>query len=228
MSPRAGAAQEGDSLVEAAYKTMRARILDNVWAPGFQAMEQELSLQLGMSRTPVHEALVRLANESLVEIVPRRGMRVLPVSAAEMQEIYQILTALEGLAAELLAARRPPQAELKPLVAATRAMEKALAQHDLDAWAAADERFHEQLVAMAGNKLLVDAVALHRDRSHRARMFTLRLRPAPVNSTKEHMALVECLRRGDAAGAAAVNRQHRERASRELVAIFERYRLQQL
>jgi DNA-binding GntR family transcriptional regulator len=59
-------------------------------------------------------------------------------------------------------------------------------------------------------------------------MFTLRLRPKPVNSTKEHMAMVERLRAGDAAGAAAVTRAHRERANRELVAIFEHFKLAQM
>ena len=76
------------SLVDAAYQGIRRRILDNVWAPGFQAMEQEVALELGMSRTPVREALIRLAKEGLVEVVPRRGMRVLPVSPTDMREIY--------------------------------------------------------------------------------------------------------------------------------------------
>ncbi|MEP7299587.1 MAG: GntR family transcriptional regulator, partial [Burkholderiales bacterium] len=66
------------------------------------------------------------------------------------------------------------------------------------------------------------------DRAHRARMFSLKLRPKPVNSTHEHMALVERLRAGDAKGAAKVNRAHRARASRELLAIFEHYRLAQM
>lgn len=61
-----------------------------------------------------------------------------------------------------------------------------------------------------------------------SRMFTLRLRPKPVNSTQEHMALLERIRAGDAPGAIDVNRAHRARATRELVTIFERYRLQQL
>ena len=66
------------------------------------------------------------------------------------------------------------------------------------------------------------------DRAHRARMFTLRLRPKPVNSTRDHMQMVERLLAGDAEGAAEVTRAHRERASRELVEIFERYKLAQL
>ena len=228
MSRTLVANHDGVSMVDAAYKDMHRRILDNIWAPGHQALEQEIALQLGMSRTPVREALIRLANEGLVEVIPRRGMRVLPVSAIDMREIYEILGALESVAAEMLAARKPSEAELEPLIVATRAMEKALNAEDLDAWAKADESFHEQLVTMAGNKLLAEAVFSHWDRAHRARMFTLRLRPKPVNSTKEHMALVERLRQGDAAGAAAVNREHRQRASRELLSIFERFRLQQM
>ncbi|WP_295854074.1 GntR family transcriptional regulator [uncultured Xylophilus sp.] len=213
---------------DATYDALRRRILDNAWPPGHQALEQEIALELGVSRTPVREALIRLEREGLVQVIPRRGMRVLPMSATDMRELYEILTALESLAAETLANRKPSDAELAPLLQATDAMEQALARDDLDAWAAADEDFHARLVTLAGNRLLAEAVFGHWDRAHRARMFTLRLRPAPVHSTQEHRALVECLRAGDSAGAAAVNRAHRQRASRELLAIFERYRLQQL
>jgi DNA-binding GntR family transcriptional regulator len=215
-------------LVEQAYQEIRARILDNLWSPGYQALEQEVALALGMSRTPVHEALMRLQQEGLVEVAPRRGMRVLPVSPTDMREIYEILTALECMAAEILGKRKPSAIELRPLVEATGAMEAALGRDDLDAWARADETFHQALVKLAGNKMLLDTVMGYWDRAHRARMFTLRLRPKPVNSTQEHMQLVDMLAAGDGAGAALVNRAHRERASRELLAIFERYRLQQL
>jgi DNA-binding GntR family transcriptional regulator len=218
----------GLSLVDAAYMQIRRRILDNAWPPGHRALEQEVAQALGMSRTPVREALMRLQNEGLVEVIPRHGMRVLPVSPADMREIYQILTALECMAAELLASRKPADKDLKPLVDATRAMDKALKAEDLDAWAAADERFHAHLVDLAGNRQLQATVLNYWDRAHRARMFTLRLRPKPVNSTKEHMQMVERLRAGDATGAAAVTRAHRERANRELVAIFERFKLAQM
>ncbi|MEN9627555.1 MAG: hypothetical protein RJA10_782 [Pseudomonadota bacterium] len=213
------------SLVDAAYEQIRRRILDNLWPPGHRALEQEVALALGMSRTPVREALVRLQSEGLVEVVPRHGMRVLPVSPTDMREIYEILTALECMAAELLARRRPSDAELQPLDEATDDMDRALAQDNLDAWARADEQFHAQLLDLAGNRRLQATVMNHWDRAHRARMFSLRLRPKPVNSTREHRALVERLRAGDAEGAAAVNRAHRERANRELLSIFEHYKL---
>lgn len=216
------------SRVEAAYAAIRRRILDNVYPPGHQALEADLAADLAISRTPVREALIRLAHEGLVEVIPRHGMRVLPVSPTDMREIYVVLTALESAAAELLALRKPTETELAPLVAATRDMSDALAADDLDAWATADERFHRSLVELAGNRTLIDAVARLGDRSHRARMFTLRLRPKPQHSTHEHMAMLERIRAGDARGAVEVNRAHRERASVELLAIFERYRLQQM
>jgi DNA-binding GntR family transcriptional regulator len=181
-----------------------------------------------MSRTPVREALMRLSNDGLVEVIPRHGMRVLPVSPADMVEIYEILTALECMAAELLARRKPSAAELKPLVDATKAMDRALKAQDLDAWAMADERFHAQLLDLAGNRQLQATVMNYWDRAHRARMFSLRLRPTPVNSTKEHMEMVERLLAGDMDGASKVTRSHRERASKELLSIFERYKLAQL
>ena len=215
-------------MVYAAYEQIRRRILDNVWPPGHRALEQEVALELGMSRTPVREALLQLQNEGLVEVIPRHGVRVLPVSPTDMREIYEILTALECMAAELLARRKPGDDELQPLIAATDAMDAALKIDDLDAWAQADERFHAQLLELAANRQLQATVFNYWDRAHRARMFSLRLRPAPVNSTREHMQLVERLRAGDPEGAAAVNRAHRERANRELLAIFERYKLAQM
>jgi DNA-binding GntR family transcriptional regulator len=225
---KAQPASPSASLVDQAYEQIRRRILDNVWPPGHRALEQEVALALGMSRTPVREALARLRNEGLVEVIPRHGMRVLPVSPTDMREIYEILTALECMAAELLARRKPSAQALEPLVAATKAMDKALKAEQLDAWAAADEQFHAQLLALAGNRQLQATAMNYWDRAHRARMFTLRLRPKPVNSTKEHRQMVERLREGDAEGAARVTRAHRERANRELVAIFEHFKLAQM
>jgi DNA-binding GntR family transcriptional regulator len=216
------------SLAESAYQTMRRRILDNAWPPGYRALEQELALELGMSRTPVREALIRLQREGLVEVIPRHGMSVLPVSADDMRDIYEMLTALEAMAAELAVRRQPGEAQLKPLLDASRDMGRALKADDLEAWAAADESFHRHLVALSGNRLLVDAVQNCWDRAHRARMVTLRMRPKPTHSTREHMDVVEKIRAGDARAAFDAHRAHRERGARELLAILDQYRLKNL
>lgn len=215
-------------MVDAAYAQIRRRILDVVWSPGYQVLEQDVAIELNMSRTPVREAMIRLQREGLLEVIPRHGMRVLPVSPSDMRELYQVLTALECMAAELLALRKPSDTDLMPLIAATTAMDEALKTDDLDAWAIADENFHAMLVDLSGNRQLKETVLNYWDRAHRARMFTLRLRPKPTNSTQEHMQMVECLLAGDVNGAAEITRSHRERANRELVAIFERYKLAQM
>ena len=215
-------------MVEHAYDTIRRRILDNVYQPGAPALESELAAELGISRTPLREALIRLQNEGLIEIIPRHGMRVRPVSATDMKEIYEVLTALESYAVELVARRKPTPSEIKPLVDATRAMTRALKAKNLEAWAQADEAFHKYLIEACGNRLLVDAIQQYCDRAHRALMFSVRLRPRLETSAKEHMALVDRLSKGDVVGAVEVNRAHRERANRELLAIFEQFRLQQM
>ena len=217
-----------ETMPEAAYKAIRANILDNQWAPGFYATEQEVADQLSMSRTPVREALMRLQQEGLVEVVPRHGMHVLPVSPADMKEIYEVLTSLESTAAELTAARHLDRDELKPLEEASAAMDAALKRDDLDAWAKADEAFHKLLLDLCGNQLLKQMVLRTWDRAHRARMVTLRLRPKPVNSTREHRALVKAIRQGDPAAAREVQRAHRERAGTELLDLLQRLGLQRL
>lgn len=224
----AAAVTPAHSMAEAAYRTIRQRILDNAWAPGTQALESALALELGMSRTPLREALLRLEAEGLVAVIPRHGMRVLPVSPGDMREIYQVLSSLESTAAELVARARPPAAELAPLEKASRDMEKALRRDDLDAWAEADERFHRHLVELCGNAKLAAIVFNHWDRAHRARMVTLRMRARPLRSTREHLAIVAAIRRGDAVRAGALYRAHRERAGAELTALLERHRLSQL
>ena len=218
----------GRRLAGAAYRMMRQRVIDNVWPPGYRALEQELALELGMSRTPVREALVRLQQEGLVELIARHGMTVLPVSADDMRDIYEMLTALEAMAAELAVRRRPSEAQLKPLLDAARDTERALKADDLDAWAAADESFHRHLVALSGNRLIIDATQNCWDRAHRAGTVTLRMRPKPTASAREHMDVVEKIRAGDGRAAFEAQRAHRERGARELLAILEHYRLKTL
>lgn len=213
---------------EAAYEQLKAEILNNELPPGFQAMEPELALKFGVSRTTIREALIRLAAEGLVEMVPRRGARVLPLRADDMREIYQVFTALEPEAAASVAGTNPSEEDLRPLVDATTAMEKALETEDLEAWAAADDLFHRSLLDLNGNKRVEQFVSSLLDQAHRARMVTLRLRDVPTKSTAEHRELLKFLRNGDAENARRCFRHHRERAARELLSVLEKYKLAQL
>jgi DNA-binding GntR family transcriptional regulator len=224
----ADAATSALSFPESAYQAIRANILDNKWSPGFQATELEIATRLSMSRTPIHEALMRLQQEGLVEVVPRHGMRVLPVSPSDMKEIYEVLRSLEATAAELAAARKLSAAELRPLEEASEAMDAALKADDLDAWARADEAFHAHLLDLSGNRMLRQMVLNIWDRAHRARMVTLRLRPKPVHSTREHRALVKAIKQGNPAAAGELQRDHRDRAGGELVQLLQRLGLHTL
>jgi DNA-binding GntR family transcriptional regulator len=221
-------ARAGERSTEVAYQWLRQRILDNEFAPGTQILEQTLADQIGISRTPVREALIELQQDGLVEIVPRHGVRILPLSPDDMREIYAILTNLEPMAAEELARRRPSTAVIAPLVDACDAMEKAVATGDRDAWAKADEKFHLALLELCGNRRLTSIVMAMWDQAHRARMFTLKLRPLPVESTREHRAALEAILAGDAVKAREIYRAHRQRGGDELMKLIERYGLNRL
>jgi DNA-binding GntR family transcriptional regulator len=213
---------ERRSLVDEAYARLRQRILDEELPPGRQILEQELTLALGMSRTPVREALIRLEREGLVAFVPRRGIRITELSAQDVREINELLGSLETTAAERLAARRPGAAEMMQLEGAIRDMDRALEADDLDAWAEADYRFHCLLVELCGNRHLRDVARLYLDRAHRFRRRTTRLRAKPVYSTVNHAAVVEAIRRGDPQTAVEIHRAHKRRWTRELGELIER------
>ncbi len=212
-------------LVGGAYEQLKAEILSNRMPPGFQAPEPEIALRLGMSRTPVREALIRLEGDGLVELIPRHGARVLPVSAADMAEIYEILTALEPAAAAALARQNLDADVLAPLEDACNQMEQAVVDKDLDAWALADDHFHTTILSLHGNRRLQSVVSDLLDQSHRARMVTLRMRSFPERSTREHRAILEKIRAGDADGVHALFRAHRERAAKELLGLLDSYKL---
>jgi DNA-binding GntR family transcriptional regulator len=225
---RLESAEEGRA--EAAYRYLRNAILSNALPAGFQAAENEIAAQLGMSRTPVHEAMARLQEEGFVQILPRKGILVRALTPADLLEIYDVLIALEGAAAERLATGSGDAlaSTLIDLQASTDAMESALRAGDLDAWRAADERFHDALVAGCGNGRIKRMAATVVGQSHRARRLTLHLRPTPSNSAAEHQAIIDAIRSSDTAAAGEAARAHRRRARDQLVPILKRLNFQRL
>ena len=211
-----------------AYRTIKRNIMDNCYPPGYQALEQELATELGMSRTPVREALIRLEREGLVELVSRRGMRVIPLSPRDMKEIYEVLTGLETLALSLMDGKDPSTVDLDPLEKSLDQMEAALTQDDLDAWADADAQFHLTLLSFCNNQRLTSMAATLSDQAHRARMMTLRMRPRPDQSNIEHRQVLEALKKGQWETARHLHHQHRTRTAETLLDILEYYRLSQL
>ena len=199
---------EPTSLVDEAYQALKTAIRDNVFPPGHQAAEPEIARQLGMSRTPVHEAIIRLQEEGLVQVLPRRGILICPISADDIREIYDVLIAVEGMAAGSWRACLQTLAgsAAEALERETAAMEWALDKGELLDWAAADERFHQLLTERCGNRRLARVAATVRDQSHRARLFTLHLRPLPTASAAEHRQITDAIRAGNANEAEAAAR----------------------
>jgi DNA-binding GntR family transcriptional regulator len=216
-------AQRKDSLVDDAYRALKASVLDGTLPAGYQAVEQRIAEQLGMSRTPVHEAIIRLQHEGLVRVLPRRGVQVLPISTADMVEVYQLLVAMEGMAAVLLS-QHPERSErsVRLMEEATNEMDRALKAGDLRGWAKADDQFHRLLVGECGNARLARVASTMIDQAQRARMLTLPFQPASNVSVQEHRQLLSAIRAGDATGARAVAEGHRTRASGDILKAIER------
>lgn len=217
----------GRLLADQAYETLRDLILRNQLPPGHQALETELAEQLAMSRTPVREALVRLQRNGLIELTPRHGLRVLPISPVDLREIYQLLCCLEATAAELMAglglALDSP--EIKELESANQAMRDALDAGDLMGWASIDELFHRLLVEGCGNRRLQVLVEAIWDQAHRARMLTMPYRPLPRGSLDEHRAVIEAIARGDTRVAYEIHFAHRRRGMNLILGIIEKHQI---
>ncbi|HTQ83597.1 MAG TPA: GntR family transcriptional regulator, partial [Pseudolabrys sp.] len=167
-----------------AYALLKERIISNRYPGGSHILEEQLAADLGISRTPLKEALVNLQAEGLVRMIPRRGVLVVPLTATDVIEIYTVLEALEDLAVRLIGDREDNRADIKVLQDDVAVMQTSLRQDDLDRWAVADEHFHAQLVAASGNSRLIRAAQTLLTQSQRFRLFTLRLRERPVKSTR--------------------------------------------
>ena len=187
------------SLVDRIYHDIQDKILYKVWPDGHQVLEQELAEELGVSRTPVREALVRLQRDGLIKVTPRHGMRVLPMLPIDVREIYEILSSLESLAVSLAAERKPSAKEFEPLEQINQQMKTSHDASDIKGWAQADEVFHYHLVELSGNRILTDVHENFWVRAQRARLSMLSLMTPPARSTQEHTLLLEAIRNGDAA-----------------------------
>ena len=216
------AAAPAVAMWELAYDRLKRRIMSNELPAGREIDDEAIAAELGISRTPVREAILRLRNEGFVEVLPRRSSRVVPISLHDMREMYELLTALEVFAVELLAARKPDESELAPLRKAVADMTDALGTGDPVAWIAPDERFHRGLLVLSGNSRIAEVGLAFRDRVLRAHVIALRLRPQPPQSAQAHRELVDLIAAGCTAEARACHLAQRLRAGRELLDSVER------
>lgn len=213
------------SNTQRALQEMRRMILTGKLAAGTDHLESELAETLGMSRTPIREAALMLESKGLLEMRPRKGVRILPVSPEDMREIYDILTELESLAAQRAAEANYSTEDLRLLAESIDRMDEAIKSEDLDAWAEADELFHTELVRLGNNRRLEAIVGMVNDQVRRARLTTLFIRPLPLQSNEDHRAVYRAIELGQSDAARERHRQHRLRAKAILLEILEKHRL---
>ena len=198
------------TLKDHTYDVLRTAILDmNIYEEGtdLRLDERRMALRLGISRTPIREALARLAQDGLVEIVARKGVFVTRKSLHEVLEMIVTWAALESMAARL-AAERATARDLRGLRKAAVKHSAEAARGDLDAYSEANIAFHQQIMELSGCGLLrttADGLFVH--------MLAVRRRAMgeddrATRSVVDHMEIIEALERRDADRAERLVREH--------------------
>jgi DNA-binding GntR family transcriptional regulator len=191
------------TMAEEAYSQIRSRIVRLDLAPGDVLREEDLQDQLGIGRTPIREALQRLAREHFVSIIPRRGMFVAGIEVSELSLLFETRTVLEPYAARLAAARGTE--------GHWSGMQEALdTAHSADSGElmAIDHRCHELMWDAAGNRFLLDTLDVLYAQSDRLWHLYLGDVADMSEAVAEHRELLEGLRNRDSDHVAALMEKH--------------------
>ncbi len=179
-----------------AYEHVKRGILDREYDSGDLVTEGEVAARLGISRTPVREALLRLDAEGLIRLYPKRGALVLPVSGQDVHDVFETRELVEGFAAARAWKHR--EELVVRLDELTGQMRRGYEQGDPVALMTADRAFHAAIVDAGGNRILTSLYESLRDRQMRMGVAALRVSPDRLAAAVEqHTALVEVLRAAD-------------------------------
>ncbi|MFD1860528.1 GntR family transcriptional regulator [Aeromicrobium camelliae] len=206
---------ETESATERAYRHVKARLLDGSLPGGSMTSEGEISAEIGLSRTPVREAFLRLEAEGLLRLYPKRGALVVPVSPAEADDVIEARLLVETHAGRRAAAL--PDAQHRRLVELLRdivtAQESAVEDGDLGGYAVLDARFHQEIVVAVGNEVLRTFSVGLRERQQRMIAHSVRWDASHVARFVEgHRSLLDALERRDGDAYADLLVQHLEDA----------------
>jgi DNA-binding GntR family transcriptional regulator len=175
--------------------------------PGARVVERDIAEEFGTSRTPVHEAVQRLADEGLIEILPRSGTFVARIPLDALEEANFVRHALETAIIEKAAARAGPDdtARLRAILAE---QEAAMTANDPGAFHGTDERFHALLAELSGYPGVWPIIQQAKTQMDRYRQLTLPLEGRMAGVLEEHRAVVAAIEAGDPVGAVAAMREH--------------------
>ena len=195
-------------LRDVVFNTLRDAILTGKLVPGERLMENQLADKLGVSRTPVREALRMLELENLVELVPRKGAQVLDMSEKDITNILEVRSALEGLATSV-ACKKMSKEDLQQLKNMEVDFEKAVADNDVERFVDIDEDFHDLIFSATENDKLINIF-----RNLRIQLYRYRMAQAKNNETSmstivaHHRSIIRAIENHDAEEGASIAQGH--------------------
>src|SRR5215212_10820653 len=208
-------------VAERAYLELRDRIVTLRLAPGSALREDELMAELDIGRTPLREAVKRLALENLLSVQPRRGTFVSDVDATDIVNITEVRAELEGYAAELAAQRMDGVSRIAA-ESLLREVDELSRPGDQDWLMRFDERIHRFTWEASGNPYLTETLERYFTHSLRIWYLVLERLPGLGHAVHDQVHLVEALLGGDADNARTIMREHVLDFQRELLAAFSR------
>lgn len=209
-------------LRQIAYERLRDAIINAGLSPGEPLSETRISKALGISRTPVREALQQLAKEGLVQVIPGRAVTVASLSMQEVLDTVHVRELLEPEVARLAAEAMSADA-LKTLQELTQEMVRAAKAGDRPAWSKADIQWHEILCTTCPNRLLGELVLQARNRMHHKGSDEHVTDQYLIDGTMEHKEVVDAIVAGDGETAEKLMREHiRQVRENMFVRLFSR------
>lgn len=194
-------------LFDEVVQRVRQMILDGELAPGSRVPERLLCEQLGISRTPLREAMRALATEGLVDLTPRRGATVSRMSAADVNNMFDVMEALEALAGEL-ACRKISDEGIAEIRRLHEEMLEHYRRHDRPAYFRLNQRIHEALVRAADNSVLAGVYTTLGARIRRARYMANLSDDRWQDAVAEHEMILDALARRDGKRLSALLKDH--------------------
>jgi len=203
-------------LSQRVYTILKTAIIQGDLEEGSKLTEAKVATQLGVSKTPVREALRQLDDEEFVRITPHQGVVISEISIEDIKDFLQIRMALEGLAANL-AAERISKKEIKKLEEYHEEMYKFAIKKDLADFAKENDKFHNLLLHASGNKRLMRIVSNFTDIAYRFWLKSLNEPEKLKSSLKEHGKIVAALKKREPEQAEQLVRIHLSNALRTIL-----------
>lgn len=194
-------------LRDVVFNTLRQAILRGEIKPGERLMEIQLANKLGVSRTPIREAIRKLELEGLVLMIPRRGAEVAEITEKSLRDVLEVRGALEELAVKL-ACQKITDEQIQELRMAEKEFEMALSSGDVTVYAEADVKFHDVIYRATDNQRLIQLLFNLREQMYRFRVEYLKREEAHGNLLIEHRRIIETIANRDMDAAVDAVCQH--------------------